>query len=1143
MGKKLTTLAVFALAASCAFAQEAAPADGAAAEAEEPQETAEQKADREAMEGEIAYVEALVSYGYPDFAETVIAETKKKWPQSEAAFFAIEVRGLLSMNKFDEAEKLIAALPDRKSQKYWAARLEVANNYFARNKKEDCMKIYDEFFAAFPKAPKGLEKFYVNAGYAYGQLLSQAQNYKRATSVYGGLLKSLNGKDWLSLATEYCDVSLRYAESLDPAKDKDERAKALEGLCYKMACPAAWAAAKRNNSQPKNRPFIDEVIDTAAGAYDDEEHPETACYNAVLMGRGIGMKAHLSQLQGNVRKANLIIDDYREALEEIDDQIRELDPEGFLGLQKVSPLPEVMYLQAKMLWDEAQKTYADPKHDDEQVKAYLFGEKDDEGKRDGIGAFNISISVYTKFEMSPWAPLAGEMAEDVRKFAEEKYQAKIKTKITAEDIARVRAAQFKAAKNKFLNDEYEAAIADYMEVLGRYPELEESIYAIQNVIDAYLKLQNEDIAADLKAEYRDNADAMEGYLAERFAGNKDNVIMTTAGNAVLACAGKETERGDKERADQIITWFVKNYRKHVKAANIAAGKGSEAMKEGNYDEAIRYFGYVDTLYTNSTVYAISQLQLGQCYDKKGDRENAKKYYKNYTKLETSPAKLGVAQMQLAQMYQKDGQDLLTGGIAAADGAAALPAEGEAKAEGEEGGEVAAAESGTEVPAPGQDAEAQVSEENIKKGLGEIIRAIKQFGDLAKVAEEGQNDQKLSEAEKKTLMDLREASLFLAAQCRGRLAQNLKKIGKPEEMYQKFMIAAAEAYNTYIKAFPQGKYAKNAYMQESTIYTGMNDLAKAKECLDGLSRSFPDSEEAKNSKPTLAKSLIDMGMTREGTELYAEMLRTEGASYRPQQFVAAGEALINAKSWDYANQAFEKAIRLAGTNFPATVAKARIGQARSAFKQGSLAEARDALDVFLQDDKMSKMAIAADANFLLVEVAKAQGRTEQDATQRGKYFGAAVGALKKVRTYWAKKPQWQQDQLDLLSGEVLIDRMNAEEAMGLKEDAMETCGRAAATFQVFIQAHGPTQEVSFEQLDDGSKQNLERAYANIIPLFAKQGAEQADQVVKFGNQYLEYFPNGKHKTAILNAVNSAKADLPAEAETEAQAPEQGATTEE
>ena len=314
------------------------------------------------------------------------------------------------------------------------------------------------------------------------------------------------------------------------------------------------------------------------------------------------------------------------------------------------------------------------------------------------------------------------------------------------------------------------------------------------------------------------------------------------------------------------------------------------------------------------------------------------------------------------------------------------------------------------------------------------------------------------------------------------------------------------------------------MQLGTLYTILGDPVKSKSALDRLTQKFPDSDEAKNAKPSLAKSLIEMGMRKEGTEIYGEMLRTDGA-YKAGQFLAAGEALIEAKSWDLAGQAFAKAIRLAGTNSAITVAKARLGQAKSSWKQGSLAEAREALDLFLQDPKMSKMTIAADANFMLVEVASEQGRTEKDATMRGKCFGAAIGALKKVRQYWSKKPQWEQDTLDLLSGDVLVNRMKAEEAMGLKDEAKETCGKAAAVFQVFIQAHGATEERPIDKMEAGELANLERAYVTMVPLFAKLGSEQADRVMKFGQEYLDYFPNGKARTEIANAMNQARADLP------------------
>jgi thioredoxin-like negative regulator of GroEL len=120
MKLRFSFFAITALAASALFADEA-PADAPQQAAENPE-----------IEAEMAYVEALVNYGFPDIAAPVIEETKKRWPETEARFFAIEVRSLLALGKFEDAEKKIAALPDRKSTKYWAARLEVANNHFGR---------------------------------------------------------------------------------------------------------------------------------------------------------------------------------------------------------------------------------------------------------------------------------------------------------------------------------------------------------------------------------------------------------------------------------------------------------------------------------------------------------------------------------------------------------------------------------------------------------------------------------------------------------------------------------------------------------------------------------------------------------------------------------------------------------------------------------------------------------------------------------------------------------------------------------------------------------------------------------------------------------------------------------------------------
>ena len=1031
--KFITACSLAALLASSVVAQEAAEAA-----ADEPQENPE-------LEAEISYVEALVTYGYPDFAAPIIETTKKKWPESEVRFFAIEIRGMLALGQFEAAEKKIASLPDRKSVKYWAARLEVANNYYGRGQKQDCMKIYDEFFTAFPTPPKEIRKFYLESCYSFGQLLAMDGQYAKAAERYETLLKTVKDDEWCNLACETCDLYLKLIDGASDPKEKPARDKYI-AAATKIADKLLWQLEK-----------------------------------PVYFGRAVSMKAHIEEMKGDPQRASEIIDEYKPQLQELHDQIVEFDPDGKAGLLKQSPLPECLYLQAKILFDAAQKEYKNAKRDDEKVKVCMFGPKKQNGKRDAAkGAFAMAQGVFLNYETSSWAPQAGELAEDIRKFAEEKYQAKIKTKVTAEQIAKVRAAQFKDANEKFASGQYKEAIEAYYQVLAKYPEFPESIQAIENIASAYLDLILETKDEKEKEEYRLNADAVEGYLAERFAGATDKSIMIAAGDASVRLAAKETEYKNPTRADRLYAAFCENYTRHTSSANVAAARASEMQKNERYADAIKFWKIVATTYTNSNVHAVSMAKISECSGKLGDEKSEIDWITKYLAVETVKIRRLQAQMQLAQMYQKRGLAMLENAATNATPEAVEKAE--------------------------------------KLATAQIVRAVMNFQGFNKEAAQAMDDPSTPPADKEKYAFLREAALFLVGECWSRMK-------RPEANLEKYRQNAAKSYAAYLEVYPQGKWATAAYVKQGTIYTALGDLAKAKDALDALSKQFPDSDEAKNAKPRLAKSLIEMGMRKEGTEIYGEMLRTDGA-YTAVQFLSAGEALIDAKSWDMANQAYERAIRLAGTNSVLTVAKARLGLAKTSWKQGSLAEAREALDQFLADPKMSKMTIAADANFMLVEIASEQGKTEKDTTMRGKYFGAAMGALKKVRQYWKQKPQWEQDQLDLLSGDVLVNRVHAEEAMGLKEEALETCGAAASRFQIFIQSHGPTEAMPLDKMEAGALNNLERAYAALVPLFSKMGADKADLVIRFGQEYLDSFPNGKDRTTIVNCMNQAKADLPA-----------------
>ncbi len=1016
---------------------------------ETPPVTAEAAADENkidpALKAEIAYVEALVDCGFPDFAAPVIEATKKKWPEADALFFAIEIRGMLSLGQFEEAEKKIAALPDRNGSKYWAARLEVANNFFGRGKKKECSAIYDEFFKKFAKPPKELREFYMQACYAWGQILLGDRRFADAASVYERLLAMLNkndddeGNTWCNVA---CETSEMYLQMATAETKEKERQKIL-------------ASAKK---------LVDQLLW-------EQGRP-------VYFGRAIAMKANIELLKGDVKKAQETIDEYMPQLADLHQQIVEFDPQGRNGLLKMSPMPLCRYMLAEMLWKEAQAEYQKADRNDERVKGLLFGEKNKNkgGKRNGGGAYNHSVNVFIKYPESMWAPQAGDMAEAIRTFAEENYKAKIKAQVTPEQMSKVREMQFRVPLELFGMNDYKGAITNYLEVLARYPEGKESIRAIENLTMSYLNLiARKQEAEDKLAEYRLDADAVEGYLAERFADHADNTVMILAGDAILRLAATEKQRGEMARADRLYKDFLMNYRKHVNAATTAASMAGMAQGEEKFADALALWDIVEKYYSNSVHYVTALVNASACHEKLGNRPAAIRALGQYCAIEKAPLKQLQAQMQLAQLYQKDGLEIFK-----------------------------SAET-NETP--------EAAEIQLKKGSEQIIRGIKQFSSFAAAADKALASPSISAGDKKRYNELKEAALYLVGDCWSRLT-------KPEAKLDAFRKRAAESFEAYVKQCPKGMYAKYAYLKLASIYTALGEMVASKDALDRLSKAFPDSDEAKNAMPRLAKSLIEMGKVKEGTEIYANMLKTDG-TYTAWHFVNAGEALITAKDWDLANRAFEKAVEKAGTNQMSTVARARIGQAKSLFKQKLYDEARNQIDMFLDDEKMARLAIAAEANLLMVEVASEQGRTEKNDQLRIKNFNAAVGAVKKLRTYWRNKPQHEQDVVDLMSADIVVKRMNAEDAMGLKDQARESCSTAAAMLQTFMQTHEPNAEHPFDKMSAGEQANLERCYATMVPLFSRLGADQADRVLNYGEAYLKYFPNGKARTEIINCINRAK----------------------
>ncbi len=1035
--KRIFALAALSASAFVPFQPVRAAEDAAAAPA-----AAEDPAAKE----ELRYINELVDANMPDFAEPVIAAAKKKWPHLGPKLKVLELQGALRLGKFDEVQKVVNGMKDKKSGEYWALRLSMADAYYARSMMKECRAIYQEFFKAVPNPGPDLIDFYVESGFKWAQICVQERNFDEAIRMYGGLLARKNQlpeERWCAVAMENVDLLLRLASEI-PLTSKDKK-----------------ALAKREEYLKTATTYVNEML------WKNDL--------IIVFGKAISMKAHIELLRGNLEKAQDLVNEYMPQLSEIHSSLVEQDPDGRQGYVRMSPMPECRYLLAKVMWEEVQVEAKKAKPDKALMADALFGAKRN-GKRSGAGAYNHAINVFVKYPESSWAASAGELAETMGKFVKTTFGKEIKTNITPAQMKKVRQMQFANAFESYKDGDYKKAVKAYQDILAQFPEKEESVGAVAILAECYLNLWQNEKPGKEKEARRVEANAVEGYLAERFSGMKAD-FTKTAGDEVLRLAAKERDLGALARSQQMYDAYFHYYPSHYNASQMALSLAGQAMKAEDWEKAIHFYEFVANIYTNSPYYASALQWLSVCNGKLGNVEAQENWLRKFAGATKKDVERTTAQLNLAKMEQKRGF---------ADFARAA-----------ETNDVEAAEAINRAAFKG------------------VASAIKDFNAVAKDVRDILAKKKIADAKEKARFerDLEQA-VFLEA-------QSWQRLQYPTNRLSTYRAKAAAAYETYLKDNPKGEWAARALVQIGTIWTAEKDMEKSQEAFARLQRDFPESDEAKNSVPRLAKTLIEMGLRAEGVAQYKQMLTTPGGKYTARQFREAGDALLDAKGWDVAQEAFQKSLELAKgqSNETAYVAYALLGQAKASVGAQNYAEAHQRLEDFTE--KYPKSALVVEAYELLIKVAAEEGRREKDDDLRRKYFNAAISALKKVRGY--RRTQADQDVLDLRSADIIVNKMEAEDALGLKAQAVESCRDAVSRFQTFLMAHEPTDEHPAKDMTAAQLANLERCYSSVLPLMARLGKEQSELILKYGNAYLEYFPNGRHKTAVQNALNQAQAD--------------------
>ncbi len=895
------------------------------------------------------------------------------------------------------------------------------------------------------------------------------QNYKEADKLYNDFFEKVK-KPGPSLASFYRDSAYKYAQMLLYLNRDADALKAYRLLLAMQLEEGIRRSIEAESAELILRLAPLEKDTTAKDALIKEA--DALCGKLlwkqdIWFGKAIVMKAHLYKLRNDIKGAQKLIETYMPQLRIIHDALKEEDPDGSLGQLRMSPMPQCRYLMAALRLDTALAETKKATPDDELIKEMLLGERDPKtNKRNTTeGAYSQFINVFVRYPESQWAFDAGEKVETIRKLIKTRYNVVMKEEIKASDLEKLVVKQFEDAQLTFRQNQFKEAIEKYLAVLNKLPETSRSVFALADLAIAYIELSTSEPTNILLAE------TIAGHLSERFC--ERPAMMRDAGDQLRRIADYFGEAKMERNRRETYSLFFRDFPTHYAASQLVMSDAEREFTAKNYPAAIKRYQDIATIYTNSVYYLSALSRLAQIEKEEGRHVSEIQALEIYVKKMTE--------------LNKPSAELISGKFRLAD------------AQREYAGYVA------------RNAFTNASPESVSANQAEVAkwlaRAISALSDISKRLKEAPATYYVNTDEKKRNESIKEAADFTRAVC-------LTMIQQPTDKLETLRKAAIKSFESYVKEYPQGKYASKAQLQIGTLYTILKDVPNAQAAFEKLSKDYPASDEAKNSIPRLADSLIKMGLVGEGTAKYREMFATKGA-YSDTQFMDAAQALESAKVFDLALQAYDNV--LAMTKDKSLIAMSKLGRATALTGQKRFTDAFTLLKEFSKE--YAKLEIVVDANLLLVEVASEVGKTEKDNDLRKSYFNTAVEALQMVKRY--KESQIKSGkplnhpaelkELDLKAGEVLVRKMQAEKALGLNEQAVQTRGHAIVAFTGIV--------VSIDRNNAALANVLEKAYYNALPLMVEH--KVFEDVIADGENYLKQFPNGKYRTDVQLWIDQAK----------------------
>ena len=915
-----------------------------------------------AQEIELDFADLLMKLRMPDYAERVLGAIRPPLPPGIRDVRVIEQ--LAAQGKFEEATQVIAKRPDKSSMTTWALKLALADGYFAYSMYEEARGIYVSFFKSFPTPPAELRSFYLTSAYKYGQMMRMTGNIPAALKAYEWALAAVDPKAekhvFRQLYGEKAEMLMKLAEETTDATQREARLKEVEEAIAKLL----WN-------------------------------------KDLWFGKSVVMMAHIRKMRGDIEGAMQLIDKYSRDLKGIDEALKIQERETKEDLTKLSPMAQCRYLVGTMMQEEAAVLLE--KGDSAGAYKLLAGGTGTNPRtgrtRKQSGALQHFYNVFVRYPNTPWAPDAGDRANEIKQILSDKFGKTVTVEITDAMWGKVEEAQSREAKVLFNQSQFEPAAEAFVAFLNSFPERPSAVRSLSDLATCYIELDNETMA-----------DMVVHYLAERF-GMHDQ-LMNEAGNAVLRLAFSYAERGMKDKERECYDAFLGNFLKHPRTATELFRFGMDEYAEENYEGALDYFVKLVDNFEDHPIWPDAANQVSACY----------------TKLERHNDSIKMLDTLVKHLKQveRPGHRLISAQFRLATSLSTL-----------------------------------AREKKSSKLLGVAMTHYKSIEALLgspATRSRYENSAEEARANQKVL----EGCLFYRAMLditRDQVPEKVKKAYEakykrtiPDAMILKsvYKKRGAKLLVELVDKHPESPFAPSALSQAAAVFTILQKPEEAATLLKRLKKDFPDSEQAKNAEYMMAMALLDMGNRKEAMKAFREMF-AGGGNYKSSQLLMAGRQLLKAEEYEIALDAFKQA-EAKDTDGKYKLS-AQVGRGRCEVALGKNEAGIKTLEGVLKADEKSPYTIA-------ICRALAQAYSEvaiavDDQEERKIAFNKGVDALNTAIRF--ERSKGGKTELKVASARIAVRKARAEKERNNHERYSVYLGKAVGAYLSVIMFTSPFEE--------------------------------------------------------------------------------------